>query len=485
MNMCVSGRCESVRVKGEAGRDRSQVDECSIARGGSRAGQRLLKLSTVLLAACVGTLLSACAASSSSRVDASSDRDAAAGTPTEKNYLNAAEALDEFYKQRQQPANVSGNSNANARATQSPNASTSAQSQATAPVAATQPAAMAPARTASPTTGDRAARTPERPARVYPAPVEPASSAGATNAGANGGLGNSTGSGELEANSGASITTGGQSGATSPTSPTTSTAPNVKPTNETNEQKRQRLINELVELTAVERAAVNEENVALRRAIKMVLASALAGEGASAASRADVQTASLPPRDAAAVDALRELIRESQNPTATGDGAALSRAIERAAAKAAASQGLTLAQLQLCTRVDGYGKYVSLDGAPIVAGKPLAALVYTEVENFSQTSAGTNGEYSVSLSQEVRLYTEAGTPVWSRPKQLSRDSSKNRRRDFFLVQRIEIPGNLAPGRYDLKVTVRDEEANAISERSVPITIVADTTSKTGVPTRTR
>lgn len=427
--------------------------------------QRSVRLSTFLLAACVGTLLSACAASSGPRADAQSTGESTAPS-TEKNYLNAAEALDEFYKQRQQPATTNAG-NANTRSASTPGAAAPNPTQ----PGATQPSAMTAARPASTAARSRAAATPERPSRVYPAPIEPTSTTGGT--------GND--GGELEANAGASVSISENAG----NAATPPTAINTKPANETNEQKRQRLVNELVELAAIERAAPTEENVALRRAVKMVLASALAGDGASAASRADVQTASLPPRDAAAVDALRELIRESQNPSAAGDGAALSRAIERAAAKAAASQGLSLAQLQLCTRVDGYGKYISLDGAPIVAGRPLAALVYTEVENFSQTSAGTGGEYSVNLSQEVRLYTEAGTAVWSRPKQVSRDSSKNRRRDFFLVQRIEIPGNLAPGRYDLKVTVRDEDASAISERSLPITIVADTTSKAGVPTRTK
>jgi len=423
--------------------------------------QRFVRLSIFLLAACVGTLLSGCAASSGSRADAQSTGESTAPS-TEKNYLNTAEALDEFYKQRQQPATTNAG-NANTRSTPTPGAAAPTPTQ----PGATQPGTMTAARPASTAARERAAAAPERPARVYPAPTEPTSTTG----------------GELEANASASMTNA-DSAAGMNNAPGAGVV-GTKPANETNDQKRQRLVNELVELAAIERAAPNEENVALRRAVKMVLASALAGDGASAASRADVQTASLPPRDAAAVDALRELIRESQNPTAAGDGAALSRAIERAAAKAAASQGLSLAQLQLCTRVDGYGKYISLDGAPIVAGRPLAALVYTEVENFSQTSAGTGGEYSVNLSQEVRLYTEAGTPVWSRPKQTSRDSSKNRRRDFFLVQRIEIPGNLAPGRYDLKVTVRDEDASAISERSVPITVVADTTSKAGVPARTK
>ncbi|MBL0869835.1 MAG: hypothetical protein IBJ18_04585 [Phycisphaerales bacterium] len=473
MNARVSGRGISVWVKGETGRDQSQAGVHPHSRGASHAGERLRKITTVLLATCVGTLLSACAASSGAGAEVQARGQDAANTPAEKNYLNAAEALDEFYKQRQQPSST--------RPAQSPNVPTNSSNVPnTGSTAgnATQPGTVTPVRTASTSTRERSAATPERPARVYPAPSEPRTiSSGSL---ANAARGENAG-GELEANTGTSL--GGGEGAAN--EPVNAMVPNTKAPTETSEQKRQRLITELVELAAVERAAANEENVALRRAVKMVLASALAGEGASALSRADVQTASLPPRDAAAVDALRELIRESQNPSVASDGAALSRVIERAAAKASASQGLSVAQLQLCTRVDGYGKYVSLDGAPIVAGKPLMALVYTEVENFTQTSAGTGGEYSVNLSQEVRLYTEAGTAVWSRPKQVARDSSKNRRRDYFLVQRIEIPGNLAPGRYDLKVTVRDEDANAVSERSVPITIVADTTSKTGVPTRTR
>ena len=53
-----------------------------------------------------------------------------------------------------------------------------------------------------------------------------------------------------------------------------------------------------------------------------------------------------------------------------------------------------------------------------------------------------------------------------------RDESDRPREDFFLSERIDLPATLAPGRYVLKSTVRDEATGRIAERSVPIEIAA-------------
>jgi len=56
-----------------------------------------------------------------------------------------------------------------------------------------------------------------------------------------------------------------------------------------------------------------------------------------------------------------------------------------------------------------------------------------------------------------------------------RDRSRTRRRDFYIVQRIDLPANLSVGKYNLKVAVRDRHApgGAEAEAVVPIQIVAD------------
>ena len=52
------------------------------------------------------------------------------------------------------------------------------------------------------------------------------------------------------------------------------------------------------------------------------------------------------------------------------------------------------------------------------------------------------------------------------------DLCRNRRRDFFLADRLTIPASLPAGRYVLKVTVVDDLANRVAESTIPVTIAA-------------
>ena len=83
--------------------------------------------------------------------------------------------------------------------------------------------------------------------------------------------------------------------------------------------------------------------------------------------------------------------------------------------------------------------------------------------------------WETTLSQDAVLYLDAGEQslqVWSDKTPEIRDQSRNRRRDFFLGKIIDLPANLAIGRYVLKVTIVDKQANRIAEGSLPVQVVA-------------
>ncbi|MEC9373748.1 MAG: hypothetical protein VYC34_07885, partial [Planctomycetota bacterium] len=76
--------------------------------------------------------------------------------------------------------------------------------------------------------------------------------------------------------------------------------------------------------------------------------------------------------------------------------------------------------------------------------------------------------------QQISLYHDAdGVLAWRTEREALSDFSRNRRREFYTVQLVELPETLTVGRYQLKVTVRDKTTDAISEATVPIEIVAD------------
>ncbi len=63
--------------------------------------------------------------------------------------------------------------------------------------------------------------------------------------------------------------------------------------------------------------------------------------------------------------------------------------------------------------------------------------------------------------------------AWSRPALPIVETSRNRRRDFHIVDQIDLPPNLSIGVYHLKITVKDKATGAQDSRSIELRIVAD------------
>lgn len=145
-------------------------------------------------------------------------------------------------------------------------------------------------------------------------------------------------------------------------------------------------------------------------------------------------------------------------------------------------QPLSITKTVLCTSVDGYGIYKKQqqygDAYKFLAGRPIKFLIYIELDHFTHTSKSREGAwgYEVSLSQDLRLYHMAlggDALVWRLPDEPLVDFSQNQRRDFFVVQLVELPATLGVGGYRLKIAINDNASGAIAEEVIPIEIVAD------------
>lgn len=144
--------------------------------------------------------------------------------------------------------------------------------------------------------------------------------------------------------------------------------------------------------------------------------------------------------------------------------------------------GLRIPVALLCTRVRGFGRYEPFSRTDFLAGRPIRALVYVEVDGFEHRPVDTSrlggleveDRWSVELSEELALYHDPdGVLAWRRPAEKVVETSRNRQRDFYLLVEIELPRTLTVGAYKLKVTVRDEVSGAVAEKVIPIGIVAD------------
>lgn len=172
-----------------------------------------------------------------------------------------------------------------------------------------------------------------------------------------------------------------------------------------------------------------------------------------------------------------------------GDVNRLREAAGRFAQAANAWAPLSIPTLALCSRVEGFGLYNELkraaDQGPtrtyqFLAGRKSKFIVYCEVGGFAARAASKSGRdgFEVELEQDLTLYAAAkdrDVAAWRRTGQRVTDFSRNPRKDFFVVQIVELPENLSVGAYTLKVRLidRGSDSGAQAEALVNIDIVAD------------
>jgi hypothetical protein len=139
---------------------------------------------------------------------------------------------------------------------------------------------------------------------------------------------------------------------------------------------------------------------------------------------------------------------------------------------------------QLCKRVSGYGVYEPFDSTTFLAGAEHPMIVYVELDHFRSVPDQNTGGFQVRLTQELELFNESdGLAVWRQPAVEILDRSRNRRRDFFVVQLVKLPARLSVGKYVLKVRINDQNGGSVDESSVPLQVVADQSLATAAPRR--
>jgi hypothetical protein len=158
-------------------------------------------------------------------------------------------------------------------------------------------------------------------------------------------------------------------------------------------------------------------------------------------------------------------------------------------AKLAPPPSLKIGRAVLCTKVKGFGSYDPFNTDTFVVGRAIRAIVYIELDGFMTRPARASDpidpslsladQVSVELSQSITLFHDpSGLQAKFIPWKTVVDTSRNRRRDFYLIQQIELPNTLSIGRYNLKVTVKDATSGSEAEAVMPLNIVADSSALT-------
>ena len=138
---------------------------------------------------------------------------------------------------------------------------------------------------------------------------------------------------------------------------------------------------------------------------------------------------------------------------------------------------LAIPTVAFCSQVSSYGVYRPMPSSRFPAGRNNDLIVYCEAANFTSVQ-GSDRIWRTRLKQDMVLYTDTGLAVWPEKADAATfvDESRNRRHDFFISRRVQLPSSLAAGKYVLKITLTDEESNRIVEAGTPLEIVSTAVS---------
>lgn len=116
---------------------------------------------------------------------------------------------------------------------------------------------------------------------------------------------------------------------------------------------------------------------------------------------------------------------------------------------------MKIRRMNFCDRIDGFGSFSPFPGSDFNAGQPL--MLYAEIENY-KAELTTDGHYRSEFTAMIEFFREDETePIASRTIRLPEieDLCSTERTDYYQSYELTVP-SLSPGRYTLRLRVRDQ-----------------------------
>ncbi len=140
--------------------------------------------------------------------------------------------------------------------------------------------------------------------------------------------------------------------------------------------------------------------------------------------------------------------------------------LDQAAYHLGTAGNLVVKNLAFCTAVRSYGVIGEFEQKEFRPGQ--VVLLYAELENFSaeETPEG----YRTTLRGSYQIYDARGNQVASEELPVVEDVCRNRRRDFFVSYRIQLPERIYPGRHKLQLTIEDAKSQRMATGTLEFTV---------------
>jgi len=132
----------------------------------------------------------------------------------------------------------------------------------------------------------------------------------------------------------------------------------------------------------------------------------------------------------------------------------------------AAASNLEVRSLAFCTDVQGYGVLTKFPNYQFKPDQEI--LLYCELDNVlaEQVKAG----FETQLQGTYEIIDPNGRRVADQLLPMEREICQNHRRDYFIIYHIFMPMQIAPGSYQMRVTIEDMKARKFGQSTLDFQI---------------
>ncbi|HPF99063.1 MAG TPA: hypothetical protein PLE77_03275 [Kiritimatiellia bacterium] len=128
-----------------------------------------------------------------------------------------------------------------------------------------------------------------------------------------------------------------------------------------------------------------------------------------------------------------------------------------------------ISKIVVCRDVGGFGIYDPFTSNQFSRRAMPLIQVYSELTHFTPQLEDTR--YVIRFSEELALLNAADdSEVWKQHPVMSTDTSRSRKRDFYLAHYLRIPRSVEAGKYKVRVTITDQTTGAKAVGVTPIVI---------------
>jgi len=166
------------------------------------------------------------------------------------------------------------------------------------------------------------------------------------------------------------------------------------------------------------------------------------------------------------MQALYEASNPDANPAKARHWSSVMMSQREATAHLAAVSNLEVRSVAFCTQVDGYGTFQKFAKNQFASDQDV--LLYCEIDNVAAEKVKLGYETQLQGSYEIR--DNQGRLVADQDLPMEPEICSNHRRDYFIVYRIYMPSQLAPGNYELRLTIHDKKGGKYGHSSVAFEI---------------